>query len=200
MDVSVVAGLVFTGECIQLDYRRLASPYTPYYPDLDDARKLARAPHALVEVPTQSVPMRAVLKGAPGARLKEALRPAARALRYGAAVLRRRAGIDQAAQVPISPFGVRAKQDFILDFGLRRPLWQWLRAVDLVLARAIKSGEPSFLVFENHTKDLTTPEDFERITRIVAHIQERYGDAATFVQLKDMAKNRDRIQPRCAHD
>ncbi len=201
IDVSIVAGLVYNGDCIDLDYLDLDSPYEPYYPDLDDARRLSKEAHGLVEIPTQSVPLAHVLgMGNPLARAKEFAKPYLRAVQYCVADWRgRRSGRAASPfEVPISPFGVWAKNDFILDFGARWPLRHWLKAIDLVLERAAHAPPPAFLVFENHTKDLTAAADFERITRIVQHIQNRYGDRVKFVQLKDMARSLDLLSPKLA--
>lgn len=199
LDVSIVAGLVYCGESIALDYRRLECPYEPYYPDLDDARKVSAESHGLVEIPTQSVPLEAVL-GSPlsPARMRETVKPLVRGLRCMKTGLQRMlTGRNRDPyEVPLSPFGVWSRCDFVMDFGVRRPVDHWIRAVDRVIDRAMTTPGQSFLVFENHTKDLMAPSDFDRIATIVRHIQERYADIIRFVHLKDLANNLDLLNPR----
>ncbi|MCC6698599.1 MAG: hypothetical protein IT365_23450 [Candidatus Hydrogenedentes bacterium] len=201
LDVSIVAGLVYRGECIALDYTALECPYEPYYPDLDDARKLSAHPHGLVEIPTQSVPLAKVLgMQAPITRLREVVKPLVRGARYFATACRHRLSgrATDPFEAPLSPFGIWSRSDFVMDFSVRRPLHHWLKAIDLVVERFDHSATPAFLVFENHTKDLVKSSDFDRIFSILKHMQDRFGERIEFVHLKKMARHLDLLTPRLA--
>lgn len=42
VDISIVNGLYFNNQHIKLDYTNLESPYLPYFPDYNDARKISK--------------------------------------------------------------------------------------------------------------------------------------------------------------
>lgn len=204
IDVSVVNGLHFWGENVALDYRNLASPYRPYYPDADDIRRPAAKPGDVVEIPTQSIPLS-------GAQRLEAL--AAKAARLLGRTLSRplRWGADTpppAAPHPAAPGAVAAgltaattRSDHIIDLSRIDEVGQRLfnRLLDRVIDRALRENRPpAFLVFENHTKCLRSPGHFRRIETALRHIRVRHGDVVAFVTLREMADNLDRIRPALA--
>lgn len=51
-DISIVAGMMYDNEKIQLDYRGCEEDFLPYYPDTVDARRLAISPARISGVPT----------------------------------------------------------------------------------------------------------------------------------------------------
>jgi hypothetical protein len=53
-DMSIAEGLHYDTEHIQLDYRVIDEPFLPYYPRLDDARRVADGPQPIVCVPTHT--------------------------------------------------------------------------------------------------------------------------------------------------
>jgi hypothetical protein len=203
IDVSVVNGLHFWGENVALDYRNLAAPYRPYYPDADDIRRPAAAPGDVVEIPTQSIPLT-------GAQRLEVL--AAKALRLLGRKLAGTLGRGAAAPRPGSPAAPGAvaagltaattRSDHIIDLSRIDEVGQRLfdRLLDRVIARALRQDRPpAFLVFENHTKCLLSPGHFRRIENALRHIRTRHGDVVAFVTLREMADNLDRIRPALAH-
>jgi hypothetical protein len=54
LDVSLVGGLHYDNPMVRLDYRNLEEEFLPFYPDLHDARRLARGPQPIVCLPTHS--------------------------------------------------------------------------------------------------------------------------------------------------
>lgn len=53
-DMSMAEGLVYDLKQVQLDYRDMDEPFLPYYPQMNDARRLARGVQPIVCVPTNS--------------------------------------------------------------------------------------------------------------------------------------------------
>jgi hypothetical protein len=51
IDTSVAAGVFLNNETLQLDYRNCEETFLPYYPKMDDARKLSLRPEPIVCVP-----------------------------------------------------------------------------------------------------------------------------------------------------
>jgi hypothetical protein len=54
IDTSIVEGVSFRTRHISLDYRDIDEGFLPFYPDLADARRLARHPQPIICVPTHS--------------------------------------------------------------------------------------------------------------------------------------------------
>ena len=194
LDVSIVNGNYYDGEAIQLDYRNVDSPFSPYYPDLDDIRRFPRSPEnaaTIVEIPTQSVRRDVLVKRllaksmAAGSReafsgLISLLRaPAAAAVNRVVALLRGTSNKRHSAATPDfvirDPFGFqsgRAKSDLIFDLSSDlRPI-VLKEMSDVCIARATDSTRSVVvLVFENHTKDLQRQSDFDRIEGLISHIR-----------------------------
>ncbi len=53
-DMSIVGGVSYDNEKVQLDYRGCEETFLPYYPEMTDARRVASAPTDIVCVPTFS--------------------------------------------------------------------------------------------------------------------------------------------------
>jgi hypothetical protein len=53
-DMSLVNGLYYDLPMVQLDYRNLPEPFFPYYPVMDDARKVSSKNESIVCCPTHS--------------------------------------------------------------------------------------------------------------------------------------------------
>lgn len=201
IDVSVVNGLHFWGENVALDYRNLASPYRPYYPEANDIRRPAARPGDVVEIPTQSIPL------SRAQRLEVLAAKAARLLcRKLTGPLNRGANTPPPAPGPGAvASGLTAattRSDHIIDLSRIDEVGQRLfnRLVDRVIDRALRQGPPpAFLVFENHTKCLLSPAHFRRIEKTLRHIRARHGDVVDFVTLREMADNLDRIRPALAN-
>jgi hypothetical protein len=54
LDVSLVGGLHYDNDRLNLDYRHLDEEFLPFYPDLRDARRMAAGPQPIVCLPTHS--------------------------------------------------------------------------------------------------------------------------------------------------
>jgi hypothetical protein len=54
LDVSMVNGIAYANEKVELDYRGCEEPFLPYYPDMRDARKLSNSKTPIVCFPTFS--------------------------------------------------------------------------------------------------------------------------------------------------
>jgi hypothetical protein len=53
-DMSIVAGAFYDSREVKLDYRSVDEPFLPYYPEMADARRVAREPQPIVCLPTHS--------------------------------------------------------------------------------------------------------------------------------------------------
>ena len=53
-DMSIVAGIRYDTPQVQLDYTRCQETFAPYYPEMRDARRVARAAQPMVCIPTNS--------------------------------------------------------------------------------------------------------------------------------------------------
>ena len=54
VDISIVGGMRFANDKVAVDYTDVEEPFLPFYPDLEDARRLSRNREAIVCVPTFS--------------------------------------------------------------------------------------------------------------------------------------------------
>lgn len=189
VDMSVVKGSYYRGECISLDYRELDSPYEPYHPDYDDIRRVSKSPNALLELPTQSVapseirdrlfmPVRRIDRVTlDRVRRFAAARILPKLGRWAGRGVSSLTGKDPG--LPQDPFGLvsgRARTDFVVDLSLDYRLFQFRELVDRVVERALKwrGTSPRILVFTNHSKDLQTERSFGRIDALLHYIKRRY--------------------------
>jgi hypothetical protein len=53
-DMSIVEGILYDTQHVSLDYRRIDEPFLPYYPVMDDGRRVAAQAQPIVCVPTHS--------------------------------------------------------------------------------------------------------------------------------------------------
>jgi hypothetical protein len=53
-DMSIADGLFYETPRVKLDYRHLDEPFLPYYPMMEDARRVATAPQPIVCIPTHT--------------------------------------------------------------------------------------------------------------------------------------------------
>jgi hypothetical protein len=194
VDMSIVNGVDYRGDAITLDYTELDSPYEPYYPDMDDIRRVSTTQRLLIEVPTQSVALSEIRSStfklvwlADRITLERIRRLVigriAPKLRSWAGAARRngqRHGLTARQSNRVKdPFGFvsgRSHTDFILDISLNHRLFQFKQLVDVAIERAIQTDRigPHVLVFENHTKDLQSDMSFKRIDGLLQHIKDRY--------------------------
>jgi hypothetical protein len=192
-DMSIVEGLFSDTQHVKLDYRRIEEPFLPYYPRMDDARRLSERPQPIVCIPTHSFD--------PG-RVGIALRHAARAVRRRAPRARtltrrfvapsetpiRHAGYDAAAysrsewtprqgerqRVTKVPSDIAALSAFQMSEMLRD-----------IRRRARGSGLSVVpIVLENHSKDLGDIEPIALFARAVAR-----ADDLDVITLTELARN-----------
>lgn len=216
IDVSIAAGLIWDGEGIKLDYSDVESPYCAYRPDLDDIRRVGREGQqaSIIELPTQSVThaqlartfVRLALRGDRPAHIlamlkvigERALRPFARLTGRGPAPTPAPVPRSEPAQaipdfVMRDPFGLttgRANFGLVMDICMSRHPAVLNHMADTVIERARRQRVDGIqaLVFENHTKDLRTDEDFARIRGLIEHIRRHYPDVE-FRTLSDVVDN-----------
>jgi hypothetical protein len=74
-DMSIVDGLLYDTQHVKLDYRHIDEPFLPYYPVMDDARRVAPTRQPIVCLPTHSFrpsprrsPLRRATRRIPAAR------------------------------------------------------------------------------------------------------------------------------------
>ena len=207
IDVSIASGLRYDGEGVKLDYTKLESPYRAYRPDLDDLRQVDRSAngYGIIEIPTQSLSYATLA----GELARGALKPGGgRDLRLLAQHLRLWAGREKRRLFPKARPMVRppGEPDFVMrdpfgalagvaDFGLVLDISsKWdpavvCRMADAVIRRARRQTGPEIkvLVFENHTKDLKTDQDFATIRTLIEHIQTQHPDIV-FRTLSDVVQ------------
>jgi hypothetical protein len=174
-DTSIVAGIHYDTPQIKLDYTRCEEPFLPYYPEMNDARRVSRSSQSMICIPTNS------FRGARMALLQRDLRKAWTAVR---------SRIEQSARTGSSPgrrgddWTNRGESGAV---GLaRRVVKRYLRGLthisdlsrmnyammrrmmESIRKRAAESGlEQVVVMLENHTKDV---QDFSDIERLLAHV------------------------------
>jgi hypothetical protein len=103
-DMSIVNGLRLDTQHVRLDYREIDEPFLPFFPDLDDARRLAAEPQPIVCIPTHS------FQGGGGASLSRGV----------ARSLRRVRGVHYSLDQFVAPSDVAiADSGFEEDYGRR---------------------------------------------------------------------------------
>lgn len=182
-DTSIVAGIHYDTPQVKLDYRQCEEPFLPYYPQMDDARRVSRTLQPIVCIPTHS------FRGARAALLKRDLRKAGIAVRGKATRLGNAARSTQAASSRGHTGGDWTNQGESGAVGLgRRVVNRYIRGQihisDLsrlnyammrrmmadIRERAARSGlEDVAVILENHTKDVYDFADIERFLAGVAH-------------------------------
>ena len=208
-DVSLVDGVVFDTQHVKLDYRGLDEAFLPFYPDLEDARRVADHPQPIVCLPTHSF----VAKGRPLLMRALARRAARRGFvrytrRFVAAAdgeLRNRGyGADYsertwASRLPASGSQRRSPKRLLsakrwspqrhrisdlayLSFGEMRQMLADIRQ------KARASGwEVVPVVLENHTKDIAHFDPLERFAQLIS----RANDIEVLT-LTEVARNIER--------
>lgn len=198
IDISIVNGTFYDGEAIKLDYTRLDEPFSPYYPDIDDVRRVASSQvqrASVIEIPTQTVG-RARLVGRLVPALArsgraEALRSIVQLTKNGSIMLRAKATMNRLMEsvgkrassdgvpafVTRDPFGFlsgTAKSDVIFDLSSGYHPLIFKRMADVCIERVESKSGLAVLVLENHTKDLQNDADFARIETVIEHIRNRH--------------------------
>lgn len=191
LEISICNGSSYNGESVQLDYQNLTCPYSPYFPDYDDPRKVSSFPTKLVEIPTQSVPRSFFIK------VTEKL------LHNFAYVVKgphlESTNTHLPEHIVMNPFGCAtglAKEDRVFDVssGYHPVLFYAMSYV--MINRAMKTpGNVAFLVLENHTKNLQSEEQFQKIKNLILFMKRNWGKRIRFVTLQEMANHLSLIRP-----
>jgi hypothetical protein len=178
-DMSIVGGMRFNSKNVQLDYRDCEEDFLPYYPNMEDARRVSDKIEEIICVPTNQFfesRFHLLRKHTSKARQKvrKRLRPDEFTKDEGAKpqnYYSEWAEIDAPSRFKrifknvISPYltGVQFVSDIAqLDYSLMSEMLRSIRR----RARASRLGEVP-IVLENHTKDIS---DFAHIERFVAEV------------------------------
>ncbi|MCL5038030.1 MAG: hypothetical protein M1269_13100 [Chloroflexi bacterium] len=164
IDISVCYGVYFHNEHYTVDYRVLEEPFFPYYPDLDDIKKVSDRPAAIVEVPTQSL-------------LRRSENHIVNFLRQ------LKGGLTGNKNVfPRDPFNICALPLFDMKYG-----------IDDIMKRFLKSPLPFVpAVLENHTKDLQNFDDIDMFISYIKEKYGRHVSFITLREMRDfIIENKD---------
>jgi hypothetical protein len=174
-DTSIVAGIYYDTPQIKLDYTRCEEPFLPYYPEMNDARRVSRSLQSVICIPTNS------FRGARMALLQRDLRKARTAVRSRieqsarAGSSRGRSGDDWTNRGESGAVGLarRVVKRYLRGLthisDLSRMNYAMMRRMmESIRKRAAESGlEQVVVILENHTKDVY---DFSDIERLLAHV------------------------------
>lgn len=193
-DMSIVDGLLYDTPHLQLDYRHIDEPFLPYYPRMDDARRVSDTQERIVCVPTHSF--------APslfGLGLRHVARKLQRKIPASRRVARR---FVAPHDTPISDGGYEREAYVRSEWGgderrrLSRPskrpsdiaalsFLQMSEMLRDIRRRARDSGLPLVpVVLENHSKDLGEFGPIARFARTLAR-----ADDLEVITLTDLARN-----------
>lgn len=180
-DMSIVGGVAYDNEKVQLDYRNCDETFLPYYPVMSDARRVSPAPTRMVCVPTFSFTLgsterllhlagRVANKVCRTAGLAPVWPTPPNAVPVGGSS----GGGDAAYTVWARPLSARAAEYFgpsptvIADLSTLNV--RMMRAmIERIRERAAASGWDAVpVVLENHTKDIGDFAPFEAFAAYVA--------------------------------
>lgn len=184
-DMSIADGLFYETRHVQLDYRNIEEPFLPYYPVLDDARRVASTSQPIVCVPTHTfnVSTPAHITGVLGRRASR-LGPLRRPFRRFVAPSDAQSADDPDGYAQdhwMAPAGSSASRlrrvASLLRGSDRAPRvsdlsalsWHQMRQMLAdIRRRATLSGMDVVpIVLENHSKDIA---DLDPIERFSAHV------------------------------
>ncbi|HEX8775842.1 MAG TPA: hypothetical protein VF735_19875 [Pyrinomonadaceae bacterium] len=197
-DMSIVGGVRYDTKNIKLDYTNCEEDFLPYYPDMEDARRLSSHPEKIICVPTNHFygSRRQVFKhhvGLAWQKAKGHIRPAPA---RGGSRSREAYGHEWAQTAHASrwtriyekgvvPYlkGKHLISDIAqLDYALLGEMLQSIRR------RASQSGLSEVpVILENHTKDL---HDFSHIERFIDDVS--HADDIRCLTLTELARELER--------
>ena len=180
LDISIVGGVRYETRNVSLDYTQCEESFLPYYPNIEDARRLSDRPEKIVCVPTNHFylgRLRVLPYFANMAARKASERVSTARARGGAGGAATESYTEEWADVK-APSGLkrlvkealvasREGKHFIsdiaqLDYSLLREMLKSIRR------RAHQTGLDQVpVVLENHTKDI---QDFSHIERFVREV------------------------------
>jgi hypothetical protein len=186
IDVSVAAGFFLNNQTLQLDYRRCEETFLPYYPKMDDARRVSSQREPIVCVPLNH------FYGSRGAVTKQNLALVRERLQRhdsdsNAAPSGRppldteRTGVARVYEKLIEP-AIKRKY-FVSDTSrLNHPLMREMLLQ--IRQRAVSSGLAKVpVVLTNHPKDIR---DWEGLERFVGELSK--ADDVEFITLTELAE------------
>ena len=186
IDVSVAAGFFLSNQTLQLDYRRCEETFLPYYPKMDDARKVSSQREPIVCVPLNHFyGSRAAVTKLNVELVRERLQ---------------RSGSDSTAESPARPqldtdrAGIARVYEKLIEPAIKRkyfvsdmsrlnfPLMREM--LSQIRQRAVTSGLPKVpVVLTNHPKDIR---DWDGLERFVAEVAK--ADDVEFITLAELAE------------
>jgi hypothetical protein len=185
-DMSIVAGIRNDTPQVKLDYTQCEEPFTPYYPDMNDARRVSRSVQPIVCIPTNS------FSGARIALLRRDFRKAGNLLRrkihaFGngnnaapPVLSRGRSGDEWTNKGERGALGLarRLLKRYVMgqrhisdlaqmDYGMMCQMMSHIRR------QAARSGLARVpVILENHTKDISNFTDIERFVADVSRAKD----------------------------
>jgi len=194
VDISVVNGLHFDNEHIKLDYTNLDSPYLPYYPDYDDARKISKRKTGIIEIPTQSY-----IKDWKFIFKKTLWKLLPNRISSEVNNTKRRPNVNaHHSKGPGSRkfFGaMNSTRHIIMDIS-NLDIYSMIIGFDIVIKRALKVKNAGIvpLVFVSHTKDLNY-DKLWAIEKSIKFIKKKFINNIKFVTMKEIIENIDLVKP-----
>jgi hypothetical protein len=201
VDISIAAGLHYETDHLSLDYRRIDEAFAPYYPRLDDARRVSPEPQPIVCVPTHTfrssirhLVLRALARSDRPLPLPRDVRSrnvapsdtpvagaGARGRDYAAQHWSRNSGRpwERARTAARRAVGLRVSDLGALTFAQMQEMLGDIRRRARLLAAPVVPA-----VLENHTKDLG---DFEPIERFAAEVAA--APDLEIITLAELARN-----------
>jgi hypothetical protein len=192
-DISIAPGIRQDTPRVKLDYTRREEPFLPYYPVMEDARRVSSSVESIVCIPTFTFPgARTALVRRDAQKAGAALWRKFHAARNGAsaALARGRSADEWTNRGEGGALGLLKKlcrryvlgQVNIADLS-RMNYAMMLRMMASIRERAAKSGLPVVpIVLENHSKDIL---DFSYIERFIQTLTRAEG--VNTVTLTEMA-------------
>lgn len=183
IDVSVAAGVFLNNEILQLDYRNCEETFLPYYPKMNDARKVSAQRESIVCVPLNHFygSRREVTKQNLALARKRLSRVDKSSTSAPAALDTQSAGLQRVYEKLIQP--AIQRKHFVSDTG--RLNYALLREMlGSIRQRARESGLAKVpVVLTNHPKDIR---DWDGIERFIGEAAE--ADDIEFVTLAEVAE------------
>ena len=190
LDVSIAGGLFVNDHNLQLDYRNCEETFLPYYPLMEDARRVSDKREAIVCVPLNHFygSRRAVTRQNISLARRKLLRRASKKLDIGSPIRTSspqsppRSRIGLAVEKLIMP--AMKRKHLVSDTGrLNYPLMHEMLAS--IRQRARQSGLPQLpVVLTNHPKDIR---DWSAIERFVDEVSGE--EDIEFITLTEVAGN-----------
>jgi len=201
LDISVVNGLYFNNNHIKLDYTNLESPFLPYFPDYNDARRISKTKTKIIEIPTQSfyrswgyIIKKAFMKIKSGKgvvinghKSKDDKCGVSKKSLYS---------IEQDKLRIVNKKEIKSKRKYIIMDISNLDIYALQIGFNMIIERAIKIFSAGIipLVFVSHTKYLTDNK-LNNIESSIKYVKKKYSKNIEFVTIKEIMDNVDLIDP-----